>query len=104
MSFLGFFLTKYDKLGHGQVVRSFNKLRQTTSLETYIDCFEDLRASMLEFNPYLYESHFLYSFISGLQEEIRHGVAMFTPQSLETTYEMAESEEKKLEALRRRGS
>lgn len=44
----------------------------------------------------------MHSFISGLQEEIRHGVSMFKPLALEEAYELAESEEKKVESLRRR--
>lgn len=69
----------------------FNKLRQIGNLETYIDHFEDLRATMLEFNPTLTEPHFLHSFISGLYKEIMHGVMMFKPQSLEEAYELAEN-------------
>lgn len=83
---------------------SFNKLKQTGSIESYIDCFEDLRASMLEFNPALMETHFLHSFISGLQDEIKHTVMMFKPQSLDNVYELAENKEKKMEAQRRKNS
>lgn len=59
---------------------------------------------MLEFNPNLTESHFLHSFVNSLQEEIKHRVVMFKPQTLEAAYELAESEERKQEALRRRSS
>lgn len=59
-------LFKYDKVDYGQVVGSFNKLRQMGNLNNYIDTFEDLRAIMLEFNPMLTEAHFLHSFINGL--------------------------------------
>lgn len=97
-------LSKYDKLDYGQVIGLFNKLRQTGSLNSYIDSFEDLRARMLEFNPMLTEAHFLHSFVYGLQDGIRHSVLMFKPQTLEDVYELAENEEKKLEALRRRGA
>lgn len=79
-------------------------LKQVRILENYIDSFEDLRASMLEFNPTLIEAHFLHSFISRLHKEIRHGVTMFKPQTLEVAYELAESEERKIEALRRQNS
>lgn len=58
---------------------SFNKLKQTKSLEIYVDCFEDLRASVLEFNYGLTETHFLHNFVSRLQEEIRHSVIRFKP-------------------------
>lgn len=59
-------------------------------------------ANILEFNPMLTESHFLHSFISGLQEEIKHNVVMFKPQTLDKVYKLAENEEKKLNALWRR--
>lgn len=45
-------LTKYDKTNYGQIVGSFNKLKQTGSIENYIDCFEDLRASMFRVHSY----------------------------------------------------
>lgn len=59
---------------------------------------------MLEINPALSEFHFLHNFISGLFEEIRHGVMMFKPRTLEEAYELAKNKEKKVEALRRRSS
>lgn len=46
-------LSKYDKSAYNQVVGQFNKLKQTSSLEGYIESFEDLRVTMLEFNPTL---------------------------------------------------
>lgn len=79
-------LAKYDKLDDGHIIGVFNKLRQTWSLVHYIDTFEDLRASMLEFNPMLTESHFMHNFISGLQDEMRHSVVMFKPKNLKEVY------------------
>lgn len=73
-------LDKYDKLDYGHTIGAFNKLRQTGSLVHYIDTFEDLRASMLEFNSLLIQSHFLHNFINGLQDNIKHSVVMFKPQ------------------------
>lgn len=97
-------LTKYCKLDYGQIVGSFNKLKLVRGIENYIEGFEDLRASMLEFNPPLIENNFLHSFISGLQDEIRYTVTMFKPQTLEIVYELVENEEKKMEAQRRKAS
>lgn len=45
-------LSKFERLDYGRIVGSFNKLRQT-SVESYIDSFEELRACLLEFNPYM---------------------------------------------------
>lgn len=59
---------------------------------------------MLEFNPILAESHFLHSFISVLHDEIKHSAKMFKPQMLEEAYELAENEEKKLDAIQRHSS
>lgn len=95
-------LSKFDRLDYGQIVGSFNKLRQTTGVESYIDSFEELRASLLEFNPCMAEYYLLHSFINGLQEEIRHGVDMFRAKSLELAYDLAEREERKVEALWRK--
>lgn len=87
---------QYDKLDYGQVIGSFNKLRQTRSLTNYSDTFEDLRASMLEFNPLPTKTR--------LQNEIKRNMNMFKPQTLEEVYDLAENEEKKLDALTRQGS
>lgn len=95
-------LGKIDRIDYGRIVGSFNKLRQTTSVENYIASFEGLRATLLEFNPYMTESYLLHSFISGLQEEIRHEVDMFNPQTLELAFNLSEKEERKVEALRKR--
>lgn len=72
-------MIKYDRTDYGLVVGQFNKLRQSRNLESYVDQFEDLRATILEFNLALTEPHFLHSFVSGLHEEIRHGVMLFKP-------------------------
>lgn len=72
-------MSKYDKIDYVQVVGSFNKLKQIGNLENYIDCFEDLRASLLELNLMITESHFLHSFISGLLDETKNNIMMFKP-------------------------
>lgn len=102
MNYLELYWLSMINLIRGKLLGAFNKLRQLRSLNTYIDALEDLRASMLEFNPVLTESHFLHSFISGLQDEIKHNVVMFKPQTLDEAYELVESEERKLDAQRRR--
>lgn len=92
------------KTTYGLIVWQFNKLRQTGNLESYIDHFGDLRGTMLEFNPTLTKLHFLHGFVSRLYKEIKHAVIMFKPQSLEEAYEFAKNKEKRIKALRRRGS
>lgn len=52
------------------VVEEFNKIRQGGLVADYQRTFEELKALMLNHNPYLTEAYFFSSFISGLNEEL----------------------------------
>ncbi|KAK8983583.1 hypothetical protein V6N11_073987 [Hibiscus sabdariffa] len=70
-----------DKL-HADVIKEFNKLHQTSSVEDYQECFEALQPFMLQLNAQLGEAYFVSSFISGLKDDIRHKVRVHEPQTL----------------------
>lgn len=50
-------------------VEEFNELQQLGSVREYQEKFEELRTLMLLRDPYLTESYFVSSFVSGLKEE-----------------------------------
>ncbi|KAL3537609.1 hypothetical protein ACH5RR_000975 [Cinchona calisaya] len=50
------------------VIEDFNKLQQTRPLTEYLENFEELESLMLAKNPYLTESYFISSFVSGVKE------------------------------------
>lgn len=98
-------LTKYDKNDFGHIVGTFNKWRQTGFVNSYIKTFEDLWASMLEFNPLLTKSHFFVCIVSlvDCKKKLDTQCGRFKPWTLDKVYALPENEEKKLEALRRKG-
>ncbi|XP_074336044.1 uncharacterized protein LOC141673210 [Apium graveolens] len=67
-----------DEVGH-DVVEQFNKLQQFTSLEAYIDDFENLRSLLLQSNHTLPESYVLESFVEGLKGTVKPFVRAFKP-------------------------
>ncbi|XP_019251395.1 PREDICTED: uncharacterized protein LOC109230342 [Nicotiana attenuata] len=86
----------------GDIVKEFNKLNQTGTVDEFLGKFEDLKAQMLIRNPNLDESHFISSFIGALKEEIRFGVKLFKPTTLRFAVEQARLQEKVIEAAFKR--
>ncbi|XP_026441802.1 uncharacterized protein LOC113340978 [Papaver somniferum] len=85
--------TRFQDLGHDNVIGEFNKLDQTTRVLDYKERFEELKALMLAKNPSLYEEYFIHSFISGLKEDIRLVVQMFNPTTLQQAILLARRQE-----------
>ncbi|XP_026415875.1 uncharacterized protein LOC113311250 [Papaver somniferum] len=85
--------TRFQELGHDSVIGEFNKLDQTNTVLEYQERFEELKDLMLAKNPSLPEDYFIQSFISGLKEDIRLVVRMFTPSTLQQTIFLARRQE-----------
>ncbi|XP_026416100.1 uncharacterized protein LOC113311482 [Papaver somniferum] len=73
---------RFQESGHDDIVGEFNKLSQAGTVLDYQESFEELKALMLAKNRHLTEECFTYSFISGLKEELRMHVLMFSLKSL----------------------
>ena len=86
-------LAKFDNYDLKHIISTFDKLRQCGSVSEYVETFPK-RASLLEFNPLYNEQHFMHSFISSLNKEIRHAILILKPQSLEEAISLAEHEDK----------
>ncbi|KAL2905959.1 Transposon Ty3-I Gag-Pol polyprotein [Bienertia sinuspersici] len=80
------------------VVKRFNKLSQTGSIESYIDDFEELRSLMLQQNHVLPDSYFLDSFVGGLKPTVRPFVKAFKPTTFTQAIEFSRLQEENLEA------
>lgn len=93
---------RYDCTSIRKLVREFNKLVQTSTVEKYQERFEDLRARMLYLNPTLSEEHFIQSYISGLKEELVPLIDISNPTTLEEVYEQAKLHEQALAIMWRR--
>ncbi|XP_026459437.1 uncharacterized protein LOC113360105 [Papaver somniferum] len=88
---------RFQEVGHDDVVGEFNKLNQLGSILDYQEVFEELKALMLAKNPHLTEAYFTSSFISGLKDELRLHVQMFSPKSLSNAVYLARMQEALLE-------
>ncbi len=93
---------RYDCTSIRKLVREFNKLVHTSTVEKYQERFEDLRARMLYLNPTLSEEHFIQSYISGLKEELVPLIDISNPTTLEEVYEQAKLHEQALAIMWRR--
>lgn len=75
-------LTARFKDGKGMnAVEHFNKLSQVDSLGSYIDEFEELRATLIQ-NGHALSNYVLHSFIGGLKPTIKPLVRAFEPSSI----------------------
>ncbi|KAL5709495.1 hypothetical protein ACHQM5_020179 [Ranunculus cassubicifolius] len=81
------------------IVGEFNRLTQTSTLQKYLEKFEELYPLMLLKNKGLTESFFVDSFVSGLKEEIRHTVLMFRPTTLNHAISLARLQEATMESM-----
>ncbi|XP_026410833.1 uncharacterized protein LOC113306062 [Papaver somniferum] len=88
---------RFQELGHDDIVGEFNKLSQVWTVLDYQESFEELKALMLAKNRHLTEEYFTSSFISGLKEELRMHVLMFSPKSLASAIYLARMKESLLE-------
>lgn len=79
----------FQELGHDDVVGEFNKLSQVGNAVEYQVLFEELNALMITKKRYLTEEYFTSSFISGLDKDLRIGVQMFSPTSLQQAIHLA---------------
>ncbi|XP_070022199.1 uncharacterized protein [Nicotiana sylvestris] len=78
------------------LIGEFKKIKQTGSVDEYLEKFEELKAWVLIRNPTIPEEFFLEFFIEGLKEEIRHTVKMVDPYSFNKTVEKASYADNKL--------
>nr|CAD1843416.1 unnamed protein product [Ananas comosus var. bracteatus] len=88
---------RFDGSDLGRMIREFNKLTQTSTVERYQERFEELRTRMLYLNPTISERHFIESYISGLKEELVPFIDLSRPTTLEEVYEQAKLHERALE-------
>lgn len=78
------------------IVEEFMKMRQESSVGEYQDNYEDSRIRMERVMPHLGEHCFLYCFIGGFKDEIRHMVRMLKPADLVYAFEIARFQEQLL--------
>jgi len=83
-------------------VEEFNKLIQDKSEDDYIERFKELRSLMSALNPYLTESYYVSSFISGLKEDIKPMLKILKLANVLMAFEQDRWQEESNNALTRR--
>ncbi|KAL3646227.1 hypothetical protein CASFOL_011407 [Castilleja foliolosa] len=101
--FVDLFIYRFTSVRDDDVIGEFNKLKQLSTVEKYIEKFVELRSYMLYRNGHLDENYFLKSFFSGLKEDIRHMVELLSPNNLEQAYMMARKQEVVLDTWHKSG-
>lgn len=94
-----------EKFGREQYqahIRQFHTLRQTGTVHEYMSRFEELMHQILAHNPGFDPVYFTTQFLEGLRHEIRAGVMLHQPKTLDSAFSLASMQEELLDALPRR--
>jgi hypothetical protein len=86
-------LDRFPDSGAHESMDQFQQLKQQTTVNTYIDTFEEWMTLMKRDHTYLPEYFFTLRFISGLKETIKHVVKTHKPPDLRAAYWYARQEE-----------
>jgi hypothetical protein len=86
-------LDRFPDAGAHESMDRFQQLKQQTTVNTYIDTFEEWMTLMKRDHTYLPEYFFTLRFISGLKETIKHAVKTHKPPDLRAAYWYARQEE-----------
>lgn len=93
--FCGGFVARFRDDSKENVVEKFNKLQQTSSIEAYLDEFENYRSLMLQKGHLTYE-YIIDCFIGGLKIAIKPFVKAFRLATITFSMEYASFPEKSL--------
>ncbi|KAL2236288.1 UNVERIFIED_CONTAM: hypothetical protein Sindi_0820500 [Sesamum indicum] len=95
-------LERFEDFYYNRVMTTFNKLQHETTVNAYLERFEELKDQMLIFNKNLEEEFFKMKFISGLKEEIKSLVTTCEPTSLNQAIVLARRQEYAVSAILRK--
>ncbi|KAL2230956.1 UNVERIFIED_CONTAM: Retrovirus-related Pol polyprotein from transposon [Sesamum indicum] len=92
-------LEKFEDLDYERVMTAFNRLQQETTVNAYLERFEELKDQMLVFNKNMEEEFLMMKFISGLKDEIKSLVTPCEPTSLSGAIVLARRQEYAMNAI-----
>ncbi|KAL2235596.1 UNVERIFIED_CONTAM: hypothetical protein Sindi_1291800 [Sesamum indicum] len=95
-------LERFGDLDRERVTTDFNRLQHETTVNAYLERFEELKDQMLIFNRNLDEDFFMMKFISGLKEEVKSFVSTCDPTSLNQAVVLARKQECTVNAILKR--
>lgn len=90
-------LEEYEDVG--DIIASFNRLRQTGGVADYIKTFRSLLFSMVECTGYTSDTYYVHCFIGGLKDEFKYRLRQFRSSTLAEAYRIAKLEELRIEAI-----
>ncbi|KAL2226833.1 UNVERIFIED_CONTAM: hypothetical protein Sindi_2042000 [Sesamum indicum] len=95
-------LGRFEALNNVKVTIEFNRLHHETTVDAYLERFEELKNQMLIFNRGLDEDFFMMKFISGLKDEVKLYVTNCEPTSLNQAINLARNQEQTVNAILKR--
>uniref|UniRef100_A0ACD5TIY0 Uncharacterized protein n=1 Tax=Avena sativa TaxID=4498 RepID=A0ACD5TIY0_AVESA len=95
-------LDRFPDAGAHESMDQFHQLKQYTTVNTYIDTFEEWMTLMKIDHHYLPEYLFTLRFISGLKDALKHAVKTHKPPDLRAAYWYARQEELALLSITKR--
>jgi hypothetical protein len=84
---------RFPPPGEHESMEQFQQLKQTTSVNNYIDRFEEHMWQMKTDHLYLTDNFFLLRFLTGLKESVKHSVKSHNPSTLRAAYWHARQQE-----------
>ncbi|GAA0164563.1 hypothetical protein LIER_20164 [Lithospermum erythrorhizon] len=90
---------RFDDINISTIIYEFKKLTQHTSVNDYVNKFEELKGFMISLDRNYDELYWISSFISGLKEELQEAVNMFKPTSLIESFDLTLGHEKQISTL-----
>ncbi|KAL0389285.1 UNVERIFIED_CONTAM: hypothetical protein Scaly_0285600 [Sesamum calycinum] len=100
--FVSAVLERFEDLDCEKVMGKFSKLLQETTVNAYLDKFEELNSYMMEFNKDFNEEFFLMKFISGLRKDIKGLTSTMKPKTLNQAIILAKNQEATADAIVKR--
>ncbi|KAL2253796.1 UNVERIFIED_CONTAM: Transposon Ty3-G Gag-Pol polyprotein [Sesamum indicum] len=95
-------LGRFEALNNAKVTTEFNRLHHETTVDAYLERFEELKDQMVVFNRGLGEDFFMMKFISGLKDEVKLYVTDREPTSLYQAINLARNQEQTVNAILKR--
>ena len=81
--------TRFDRDQHEFLLRKMNRIRQTSSVQDYVDHFFELVDQLTAYDSSTNALHYITHFLDGLHSEIRTVILVQRPDSLDTVYTLA---------------
>ena len=81
--------TRFDRDQHEFLLRKMNRIRQTSSVQDYVDHFFELVDQLTAYDSSTNALHYITRFLDGLHSDIRTVILVQRPDSLDTAYTLA---------------